>query len=128
MVIHMKVEDVQITHTLIPDEPGIDPTIGHIQVRFPLDETYGPSADSKDINDKSSRFKTYLNNNVNFVLDYSIDPTSILDQTICGLPTSNRWEIIFSTQFPLSKDFSQEINTVEQTLTDLIVKNYSNFY
>ena len=124
----MEIENIQINHTITPNRPGIGPEIGYIHVRFPLDENYEPSADPKDIYERSSKFEKYINNNVNFQINYSVDPTPILDQTICGLPTSNRWEIMISTQIPLTKDYSQEINLVEQTLKDLIVKNYSKFY
>jgi hypothetical protein len=51
-------------------------------------------------------------------VNYSVDHTQILDQTICGLPTSNRWEIVFSTQITLTKDYSQEINNIEQILKE----------
>jgi hypothetical protein len=43
------------------------------------------------------------------------------------LPSSNRWEIVLSTQIPLTINYSKEINRAEQTLRDLI-KNYSDFY
>lgn len=124
----MEIEDISITHSIIPDESGIKPKIGYIQVRFPLDENYKPSEDPKTIFERSLKFETYINNKVNFKVNYHVDPTPILDQTICGIPTSNKWEIIFSTKIPLSKNYSQEINTAEQTLKDLIIKNYSNFY
>ena len=58
----------------------------------------------------------------------SVDPVPVLDHDILELPTSNQCEIEFMTIIPLTKNYSQEINTVEQTLKDLIVKNYSNFY
>jgi hypothetical protein len=124
----MKMEDIEITYTIAPNEPGIEPEIGYIHVRFPLDETYEPSADPKDIFDRSLRFEKYINKKVNFEVNYSVDPSPILDHTICGLPSSNRWEIVFSTQIPLTKNYSQEINTVEQTLKDIIFNHYSQFY
>ena len=124
----MEVEDILITHSIVPGESGIGPEIGYIQVRFPLDENYKPSVDPKAIFERSLRFETYINNNVDFKVNYRVDPTPILDQSICVLPTSNRWEIIFSTKIPLSKNYSQEINSVEQTLKDLIIKNNSDFY
>ena len=124
----MKIEDIIVTHTITPDKPGIGPDIGYIHVRFPLDENYKPSSNLKDIYERSKRFETFINNNINFEVHYSVDPTPILDQTICGLPNSNRWEIIFSAQISLTKNYSQEINTAEQDLKDLIVKNYKKFY
>ncbi len=128
MVIKIEVEDILITHEIAPDETGTEPKVGYIHVRFPLDKNYEPSADPKDIFERTSRFEKYINKNVNFEVTYSVDPTPILDQTICGLTTSNRWEIVFSTQIPLTKDYSQEINTIEQILKDLIIKKYSKFY
>jgi hypothetical protein len=124
----MKMEDILINHTIAPDKPGIGPEIGYIHVRFPLDETYEPSADPKDIYERSDRFEKFLNTKVDFEVKYSVDPSPILDQKICGLPNSNRWEIVLSTQIPLTKKYSQEINTAEETLKDLIIKNYLDFF
>jgi hypothetical protein len=73
----------------------------------------GSSNLSKDIFGRTSKFEKYINKNVNFKVNYSVDHTPILDQTISGLPTSNRWEIVFGTQITLTKDYSQEINNVE---------------
>ena len=124
----MKHEEILINHTIAPDKPGIGPEIGYIHVRFPLDENYEPSADPKDIYERSKRFEKFINTKVDFKVNYSVDPSPILDQKICGLPSSNRWEIVLSTQIPLTRNYSQEINRAEQTLRDLIVKNYSDFY
>jgi hypothetical protein len=128
MVTKMKIEDIIVTHTITPNKPGIEPDMGYIHVRFPLDKNYKPSSDPKDIYERSSRFEKFLNDTVEFEVHYSVDPTPILDQTICGLPSSNRWEIVFNARISLTENYSQEINTAEQVLKDLIVKNYNKFY
>ncbi len=121
-------EDIKITHTIIPYEQGIDPEIGYIHTRFPLNKPYSIHTDIKDIWDRSWKFTTYISKNINFEVTPSVDPVPVLDHDILELPTSNQCEIEFMTIIPLTKNYSQEINTVEQTLKDLIVKNYSNFY
>jgi len=123
----MKVEDIKINYHIEPNEPGIGPEIGYINARFPLNEKYKIS-DLEEIYEKSWKFTTEMNKKLKFKVSPSVDPAPILDHEILELPTSNHLEIEFMTIIPLSKDYIQEINTVEQTLKDLIVKNYSNFY
>jgi hypothetical protein len=79
----MKHEEILINHTISPDKPGIGPEIGYIHVRFPLDENYEPSADPKDIYVRSKRFEKFINTKVDFKVNYSVDPSPILDQKIC---------------------------------------------